>query len=342
MSKGKVLVCGGTGYIGSHTTVELLNQGFDVMVIDNLSNSREEVVHSIRQITGKTFEFRNLDLLDLIKLNAEIKDNKFDAVIHFAAFKSVNESVTNPIKYYRNNFDSLINLADCCNAHNIRNFVFSSSCSVYGNADKLPVDENAPLKKAESPYGYTKQVSERILEDISNVTSLKTIALRYFNPVGAHESALIGEYPLNAPDNLVPVITQTAIGLRESMSVFGNDYDTADGTPVRDYIHVVDIAEAHIEAVKRLMNNSSPKKFEIFNLGTGKGNTVLEVINAFERVNKVKLNYTIKPRREGDVEKIYANTTLVKKELGWSTTRGLDEMMSSAWKWELALKKKRN
>ena len=329
-----ILVTGGTGYIGSHTAVELLNSGYEVFIIDNLSNSREEVLKAIEKITGKTPRFFNIDLCDREKVLSFFKENKIDATIHFAAFKAVGESVDHPLTYYRNNLDSLINLLEAYEEFSLQNFLFSSSCSVYGDQTRLPIDEMAPLAKAESPYGNTKQIGEEILADTIRVNSFSGIALRYFNPAGAHESALIGEYPLSPPNNLVPVITQTAIGKRPSMTVFGNDYDTPDGSCIRDYIHVVDIAKAHITAVERLLNKKNKKTFEIYNLGTGTGNTVLQAIQTFEKVNGVKLNYSIGPRRAGDVVKIWADTSLANKELGWSAQHTLEDIMRSAWKWE--------
>jgi UDP-glucose 4-epimerase len=335
-----ILVTGGTGYIGSHTVVELLNKGYDVHIIDNLSNSHSEVLHSIEKITGRKPTFHHFDLCDRDQVNNFFNEVLIDATIHFAAFKAVGESVEQPLKYYRNNLNSLINLLEVYEEKKLDNFLFSSSCSVYGQSDKLPIDENAPLAKAESPYGNTKQIGEEILADTIRVSNFNGIALRYFNPGGAHESALIGEYPLSSPNNLVPVITQAAAGLRESITIFGNDYDTPDGTCIRDYIHVVDIAKAHIAAVERLLNKKSKKKFEIFNLGTGHGNTVLEVIHAFEKATGVSLKYTIGPRRSGDVEKIWADTTLANKELGWKAELSLDDIMRSAWKWQQHLLEK--
>lgn len=334
-----ILVTGGTGYIGSHTTVELLSKGYDVFIIDNLSNSRKMVLDSVQKITGKSPHFLQLDLCDRQKVLTFFSNNRIDATIHFAAFKAVGESVEHPLTYYRNNLVSLVNLLEAYEKYNLDNFLFSSSCSVYGDQEKLPIDESAVLSKAESPYGNTKQIGEEILSDTICVNKFSGIALRYFNPGGAHESALIGEYPLSPPNNLVPVITQTAIGKRESMTVFGNDYDTPDGTCIRDYIHVVDIAKAHIAAVERLLNKKNKNKFEIFNLGTGKGNTVLQAIQAFESVSGVKLNYKIGERRAGDVVKIWADTKLANNELGWKAELSLDEIMRSAWKWENQLLK---
>jgi UDP-glucose 4-epimerase len=329
-----ILVTGGTGYIGSHTTVELINNGYEVIIIDNLVNSRREVVDAVFKITGKKPAFVELDLCDKKGLSDFFSSNTIDAVIHFAAYKAVNESVQEPLKYYRNNLLSLINLLELYTEKKLNHFVFSSSCSVYGQATVVPVVENAILSNAESPYGNTKQISEEIIADLVNVSAFSAIALRYFNPAGAHESGLIGEYPLHPPNNLVPVITQTAIGKRKSMTVFGNDYATPDGTCIRDYVHVVDIAKAHVAAIERLMNKKEKSKFEIFNLGTGKGNSVLEAIHAFEHTSGVKLNFTLGARRAGDVEKIWADTTQANNELGWKAVMTLDEIMRSAWKWE--------
>lgn len=334
-----ILVTGGTGYIGSHTVVELINKGYQVIVIDNLSNSRAEVLDRIEQITGRQPLFYEIDLCDRQSLHRVFQENKIDATIHFAAFKAVGESVEKPLLYYRNNLDSLINLLEIYNELHLDNFIFSSSCSVYGQQKKLPIDETAALEPAESPYGNTKQIGEEILRDTIRMSGFNAIALRYFNPAGAHESALIGEYPIQAPNNLVPVITQVAAGIRPSMTVFGNDYDTPDGTCVRDYIHVVDLAQSHIAATERLLNKGNKKPFEIFNIGTGRGNTVLEVINAFEKANNVKLNYTIGKRRPGDVEKVWADTTLANNELGWKAKLSLDDIVRSAWKWEQQLAK---
>ncbi len=335
----KILVTGGTGYIGSHTVVELMNSGYEPVIVDNLSNSSSGILKQIEKITGKAPDFLNFDLCDeksaqsLIELHPEIA-----GIIHFAAFKSVSESVNEPLKYYRNNIYSLISLLESFAGHKI-NFVFSSSCTVYGEPDTLPVNEQARIKDAESPYGNTKQIAEEILRDFSLVNSnLKATALRYFNPVGAHSSALIGELPIGVPQNLVPFITQAAIGKRGNIVVFGNDYDTPDGSCIRDYIHVVDLAKAHIAALKNMEAKEQGGSFDVFNIGTGKGNTVLEVIKTFESVTGVKLNYTIGPRRNGDIEKIYGDVSKAEKELGWKAGLGLEEMMSSAWAWENYIK----
>ena len=337
----KILVTGGTGYIGSHTVVELQNEGFEVVIVDNLSNSKKEVIDSIEKITGKKPLLEVFDLVDREKTADFFKrHNDIKGVIHFAAYKAVGESVQKPLMYYRNNLVSLMNVMESMIENKIDNLVFSSSCTVYGQPDELPVSEKAPIKKAESPYGNTKQIAEEIIADTVNVASLKTIALRYFNPIGSHDSALIGELPLGVPNNLVPFITQTAIGIREQLSVFGEDYNTPDGTAIRDYIHVVDLAKAHVIAVDRMINSKMKSDFEVFNLGTGNGYSVLEVIKSFEKVSGQKLNYKIVDRRPGDIEKVWANPDFSNKELGWKAQRGLDEMTLSAWKWELALKEK--
>lgn len=335
-----VLVTGGAGYIGSHTCVELLNKNYNVIVADNLSNSRRESLDAVKKITGKEVTFYQADLCDKNAAENIFAKHKIDATIHFAAFKAVNESVENPLMYYRNNLLSLINLLEIYSEKKLQNFLFSSSCSVYGDADDLPVTEKTLLKKAESPYGNTKQIGEEILSDVVKQNSFSAIALRYFNPAGAHDSALIGEFPLQPPNNLVPVITQTAIGLRKSMTVFGGDYDTKDGSCVRDYIHVVDIARAHIIAIEHLLDGKNKNRFEIYNLGTGEGNTVLEAIQTFEKVNGVLLNYTVGPRREGDVVKVYADTKKAWNDLGWKTEKSLEDIMRSAWAWEKHLQKK--
>ncbi len=337
----KVLVAGGTGFIGSHTVVELMNRSYDVVIVDNLSNSFPEVVDSIAQITGKRPDFIELDLADTDATSSFFDQyHGIDAAIHFAAYKAVGESVDKPMMYYRNNLYSLINLMENMEKHRITNLVFSSSCTVYGQPDILPVSEQSPIKPAWSPYGNTKQISEEIIRDVCKVYPLKAIALRYFNPIGAHPSALIGEYPIGVPNNLMPFITQTAIGKREVLSVFGDDYPTPDGTAIRDYIHVVDLAQAHVVAVERMFNNFGKSNFEVFNLGTGNGFSVLEVIRSFEKVTGQKLNYKIVGRRPGDVEIVYADTAFANRELGWKATLGLDEMTFSAWKWELALKER--
>ena len=332
---GKILVTGGTGYIGSHTVVELQNAGYEVVIVDNLDNSSIGILDQITRITGKRPVFYELDLCQEDKVKELVISNPdISGVIHFAAHKAVGESVQFPLKYYRNNFFSLINLLKAFEGRDV-NFVFSSSCTVYGQPDKLPVTEEAPVKKAESPYGNTKQISEEILQETAAANSnYHVISLRYFNPVGAHESALIGELPLGVPQNLVPFITQSAIGKRGAITVFGNDYSTPDGSCVRDYIHVVDLAKAHIAALKRQEDKRMTGNFEIFNVGTGKGSTVLEVIKAFEASTGVQLNYKIGPRRAGDVEQVWGDVSKAEKELNWKAELGLEEMMRSAWAWE--------
>jgi UDP-glucose 4-epimerase len=340
MSKQKILVTGGAGYIGSHTVVELQQHGYDVVIVDNLSNSSIEVLDNIAAITGIKPVFEQFDLADEA-LTADFFNRypDLDGIIHFAAYKAVGESMEKPLEYYRNNVKSLINMIDGMKTHGIENLVFSSSCTVYGQPDQLPVTEQAPIKPAWSPYGNTKQMCEDILRFSTQSYPVKAIALRYFNPIGAHHTALIGELPLGVPNNLVPFITQTAIGKRACLSVFGSDYDTPDGTAIRDYIHVVDLAKAHLVAVERMLSGKGRQKLEIFNLGTGTGYSVLEVIKSFEKVSGQKLNYKIVPRRPGDVEKVWANTKFANDELGWKAEKTLDEMMLSAWNWEKSLVK---
>ena len=341
--KHKILVTGGTGYIGSHTTVELIEQGFDVVIIDNLYNSEAEVVDRIRKITGIKPVLEVFDLCDREKVNGFFNNNKdITAVIHFAAYKAVGESVNKPLDYYRNNLLSLVNLLDAMKRGGIPNFVFSSSCTVYGQPKKLPVTEDAPLQPATSPYGNTKQIGEAIIRDTTaSDNNIKAISLRYFNPIGAHPSSLIGELPRGVPENLVPYITQTAYGIRDELKVFGNDYDTPDGSCIRDYLHVVDLAKAHVVAVKRLIGKSNTKNYEIFNLGTGNGITVLEAIKSFERVSGINLKYKIVGRREGDIEKIWADPSFANRELGWKTLSSLDEAMRTAWAWEKKIRNKK-
>ncbi len=338
-----ILVTGGAGYIGSHTVVELMNEGFDVVIIDNLSNSEKDVLDRISQITGKRPFFEQFDICDKEKLYNFFKVyKKLDAVIHFAAYKAVGESIEKPLKYYQNNLVSLMNLLEGMSTFNIPNIVFSSSATVYGQPDKLPADEDAPVKKATSPYGNTKQIAEEIIRDVMHANEhFKAISLRYFNPIGAHPSALIGELPLGVPDNLVPFITQTAIGIRGELKVFGNDYNTPDGTAIRDYINVVDLAKAHVVAIKRLIDQKNKKNFEMFNLGTGKGSSVMEIVKAFEKATGEKLNYKIVGRRAGDVESVYADTSLANSELGWETGIELEETLLSAWKWEKYIRNKK-
>lgn len=334
--KEKILITGGTGYIGSHTAVELIEQGYEVVIIDNLSNSESFIVDRIEQITGNKPKFYQLDLLEEDKLDDFFAENKdLKGIIHFAAAKAVGESVEKPIYYYKNNLGGMLNLLNAMNKYNIKNFVFSSSCTVYGQPDKLPVTETAPIKPAESPYGYTKQVCENILHDtINSGAAINGISLRYFNPIGAHPSGLIGELPRGVPNNLLPFITQTGYGIRKELSVFGSDYNTPDGSCIRDYIHVVDLAKAHIVAIKRLIEKNNKLQYEIFNLGTGNGFSVFEVIKSFEKVTDLKLNYKVVDRRAGDIEQIWADTKFANDELGWKAEKNIDEMTLSAWKWE--------
>lgn len=330
---GKVLVTGGLGFIGSHTTVELLGLGHEVLIVDDLSNTRIEVLDGIEKITGKRPDFRELDLRNEAITRGLFQEHKIDSIIHFAASKAVGESVEKPLLYYRNNLGTLINLLELASEFGVNKFVFSSSCTVYGEPDSLPVTEQSPIKKAESPYGNTKQVGEEIITDYANANpNTKAIALRYFNPIGAHDSAEIGELPLGIPANLVPYITQTAAGLREKLMVFGGDYNTHDGTCIRDYIHVVDLAKAHIKALE--FCGKMKGSFDVFNIGTGTGSTVLDAINSFENVSKEKLNYEIVDRRPGDIEKTYADTSQANNVLGWKSERDLDNMMLTAWEWQ--------
>lgn len=330
----KILVTGGTGFIGSHTVVELYKAGYEVIIVDDFSNSNPKILNQLEAITGIKPEFVELDLCEEAKVKEFVAANTdITGVIHFAAFKAVGESVQHPLKYYRNNFFSMLNLLHAFNSK--IDFVFSSSCTVYGQPDRLPVTESAAVKKAESPYGNTKQIAEEMLMDAAAVTpELFVTALRYFNPVGAHESALIGELPIGVPQNLVPFITQSAIGKRGPITVYGNDYNTSDGSAIRDYIHVVDLAKAHVAAIKRLESKAASSNFEIFNLGTGKGSSVLEIIHAFEESTGEKLNYVIGARREGDIEQVYGDVTKAANELGWKAELDIKEMMRSAWAWE--------
>ncbi|MFK5982685.1 MAG: UDP-glucose 4-epimerase GalE [Flavobacteriaceae bacterium] len=331
----KILVTGGLGYIGSHTVVELQSAGFEVVIIDNLSNSSMEVIDGIVNISKKKPLFEKLDLRNKTEVSTFFqKYQDIEGIIHFAASKAVGESVENPLLYYENNLNTLIYLLQECNKNEINNFIFSSSCTVYGEPDSLPINETAPVKKATSPYGNTKQISEEIIFDTCSVSNLKSIALRYFNPIGAHESTEIGELPLGVPQNLVPFITQTAAGLREQLSVFGDDYPTPDGSCVRDYIHVVDLAKAHVVALQRLLDNKGATNFEFFNIGTGTGSSVLEVVNAFEKVTEQKLNYKIVDRRVGDVISVYADTKKANEELGWKSEKSMEESLLSSWNWE--------
>ncbi len=339
----QILVTGGVGYIGSHTVVELTESGFEVIIVDNLSNSNMNALDGIEEITGKRPLFEKLDVCNKSQLRSFFeKHTGIGAIIHFAAFKAVGESVSNPLKYYYNNLVSTINLLHFMKEKDIPYMIFSSSCTVYGQPDKLPVSEEAPVKKAMSPYGNTKQIMEEILSDtLASTPSLKAISLRYFNPIGAHPSALIGELPIGIPDNLVPFITQTAIGIRDDLKVFGDDYNTPDGSAIRDYLHVVDLAKAHVVALQRLLNNQNKENYEVFNLGTGEGVSVLEAIKSFERATGKKLNYKIVDRRPGDIEKVWGDTSYANKELGWKAERSLDDAMLTAWKWEQYLQKRK-
>jgi UDP-glucose 4-epimerase len=331
-----ILVTGGTGYIGSHTVVELMNEGYDVVIIDNLSNSEKSVLDGIAEITGRRPYFEQFDICDKEKVNNFFRVyKKLDAIIHFAAYKAVGESVEKPLMYYQNNLNTLMNLLEGMITYNVPNIVFSSSATVYGQPDELPVNEEAPFKPADSPYGNTKQIAEEIIRDTVKVNpKLKAISLRYFNPIGAHPSALIGELPLGVPNNLVPFITQTAIGIRAELKVFGDDYHTPDGSAIRDYINIVDLARAHVVSINRMLSDQSKSNLEIFNLGTGKGSSVLEIIDAFEKATGEKLKYSIVGRRTGDVESVYADTKYANEELGWKANAGLEETLLSAWNWE--------
>lgn len=331
----KILVTGGLGFIGSHTVVALVQQGHEVVIIDNLSNSSLDVLDRIALIINKKPEFYQVDVRDQQQLRDFFQNHQdIEGCIHFAASKAVGESVEQPLHYYQNNISALINLLKELTEIERCGLIFSSSCTVYGQADELPITENAPVKKAESPYGNTKQIGEEIITDTTKVSDLQAISLRYFNPIGAHETAYIGELPKGTPQNLVPYITQTAIGIREELSVFGDDYPTDDGTCIRDYIHVVDLAEAHVVAVERLINQKNKTQFEVFNVGTGKGNSVLEVVKAFETSTGVNLPYKIAPRRSGDVVAAYADTAKANQELGWTAKHSLEDALKSAWKWQ--------
>ena len=336
----KILVTGGLGFIGSHTVVELQNEGFEVVAIDNLSNSSIEVLDGIEKITGKKPIFEKIDLREKSAVQNFFKKHQdIIGVIHFAASKAVGESVENPLLYYENNINSLVYLLQELANLPQANFIFSSSCTVYGQAEKMPITEDASVQPANSPYGNTKQIGEEIINDVAKVTNINAVLLRYFNPIGAHSSAEIGELPIGIPQNLVPFITQTAYGLRKELSVYGNDYPTPDGTCIRDYIHVVDLAKAHVVALQRLLNKQNLEKVETFNLGTGKGSSVLEVITAFEKVSGQKLPYKIVGRREGDVISAYANTDKANKVLGWKASFSLEDALASAWKWEQKIRR---
>ena len=335
MKRG-VLVTGGAGYIGSHTAVELINAGYDVVIVDNFANSDRSSLDGIRQITGVEPKFIEADCCDKEAMRRVFEEYRFDAAIHFAAFKAVGESVAEPAKYYRNNLVSFLNLLELMVEYGCKNILFSSSATVYGDADTLPVTELTPRKPATSPYGNTKQMSEDILRDMvaANGGSLRGIALRYFNPIGAHPSALIGELPRGVPNNLVPYITQTAAGVRECLSIFGDDYNTPDGSCLRDYIDVVDLARAHVVAIGRLIEERNKQNYEVFNIGTGRPVSVFELVRGFEEANSLKLNYKVAPRRAGDVTAVWADTTLANEELGWRAERELADTLRSAWAWE--------
>ena len=335
MGKKTVLVSGGAGYIGSHTAVELINAGLNVVVADNLSNSDMSGVEGVRKITGVDVPFINVDCCDNEAFRKVFEEYKFDSVIHFAAFKAVGESVADPMKYYRNNLLSFLNIIDLMREYGRRNIVFSSSATVYGEAEELPVTEQTERKPATSAYGNTKQMCEDILRDaVTTYPELKGIALRYFNPIGAHPSALIGELPRGVPQNLVPYVTQTAAGVRECLSIFGDDYPTEDGSCLRDYIDIVDLAKAHVAAIDRMVEGRNSENYEIFNVGTGRAVSVFELVKTFERVNNLKLNYKVAPRRAGDVVAVWADTSLANKELGWHAERTLDQTLKAAWAWE--------
>jgi UDP-glucose 4-epimerase len=335
--KTKVLVTGGTGYIGSHTVVQLQKLGYEVIIIDNLSNSNINVLDKISAITGIRPLFEKIEMCNENEMLSFFeRHTNIAAVIHFAAFLQVDESVHNPLKYYKNNLQSTVNLLECMIRKNIRNIVFSSSCTVYGNPDILPVNEFAAVKKAMSPYGNTKQMCEEILENVAKTKSISAITLRYFNPIGAHESSIIGEIQHGTPHHLIPYITETASGKRECLSVFGGDYNTHDGTCVRDYIHVLDVADAHIAAIERLSQEKNEQNFEVYNIGTGIGYSVLDIIEAFKKATNISINYKIVDRRAGDVEAVFADTSLANEKLGWRVKRDIENMMKTAWDWELA------
>lgn len=340
--KKRILVTGGTGYIGSHTVVELQNSGYEVIIIDNLSNSGADVVDNIEKVSGIRPIFEELDCLDYNGLDVLFtKYTGIEAIIHFAASKAVGESVQNPLLYYRNNLVSLINLLELMPKHHVSGIVFSSSCTVYGQPDELPVTEKAPTKKAESPYGNTKQINEEIVQDtVASGAPIDAILLRYFNPIGAHPTALLGELPNGVPQNLIPYLTQTAIGIREKLSVFGDDYNTPDGSCIRDFINVVDLAKAHVIAINRILQKKQKAKVEVFNIGTGRGLSVLELIHAFEESTGVKLNYEIVGRRAGDIEQVWANPEYANDELGWKAETSIEDTLRSAWAWQLKLRER--
>ncbi len=337
----KILVTGGTGYIGSHTVVELIEAGNEPIIVDNLSNSDINVLDGIKGITGRQVPFYNVDVTNLDALKTVFTDNKgINGIIHFAASKAVGESVKEPLKYYGNNLVGLMNILKCMKEFSVGSLVFSSSCTVYGQPDILPVTESAPIKPALSPYGNTKQICEEIIRDtVASDSNIHAILLRYFNPIGAHPTALIGELPLGVPQNLIPYVTQTAAGIRECLTIFGDDYDTPDGSCIRDYINVTDLAKAHVVAVSRMECRKQKQNVEVFNIGTGKGTSVFEIVNSFERVTGVKLNYKVGPRREGDIEKVWADASFANNELGWKAEKSLDETIASAWNWQKSLKR---
>lgn len=335
----KILVTGGVGFIGSHTVVELFNAGFEPVIMDDFSNSDPSVLEGLKKILGHSVKCYSQDCNDAVALEKIILDEQIEGVIHFAAFKSVNESIKNPLSYYSNNIGSLITLLDTMLKNNVRNLIFSSSCTVYGQPDEIPVTENTPRKPATSPYGNTKVICEDIIRDtIASKVSIKGISLRYFNPIGAHESGLIGELPRGVPNNLVPFVTQTAAGIREKLTLFGCDYNTSDGTCIRDFIHVVDLAKAHVAALNLLQDQPDDNFYEVFNVGTGQGTTVLELVRSFEKVNDLKVNYEIGPRRDGDTEKIYGNVDKANKILQWKVQSTLEKSLQDAWRWEMELK----
>lgn len=342
MNKGKILVTGGTGYIGSHTAVELINSGYEVVIIDNLSNSNRDVLEGIKRITGVMPEFFEADCTDMDALNALFeKHPDIKGIINFAASKAVGESMTKPVLYYRNNLNTLMNLLDIMPRYGVKGIVFSSSCTVYGEPDENPVTESSPIKKATSPYGNTKQISEEIITDVINAGApFKSIILRYFNPVGAHPSAEIGELPNGVPQNLIPYLTQTAIGIRKELSVFGDDYNTPDGSCIRDFINVVDLAKAHVVAIERMLEDRSEAKIEIFNLGTGNGLSVLQLIDAFEKATGVKVPHKIVGRRSGDIEKVWADPSYANTVLGWKADTPIEDTMLSAWNWQKKLRER--
>lgn len=340
MKKDRILVTGGAGYIGSHTVVELVAAGYEVVIVDNLYNAKEEVLNNISTLTGENIAFLKVDCCDKEALRVVYKSYEFSAVIHFAAYKAVGESVEKPLEYYDNNLNSLINVLVLGKEFGVNNLVFSSSCTVYGQPDVLPATESTPRKTAQSPYGKSKQMAEDIIEDsVFAIKDLRAIALRYFNPIGAHSSLMLGEVPNGIPNNLLPYITQTAVGIRECLSVFGDDYNTPDGSAVRDYIDVVDLAKAHVKAMERLLQQKAAVRYEYFNVGTGRGVSVLELISVFQRVNNLKLNYKIAQRRAGDIEAVWADATLAENELGWKAHISLEETLANSWKWEQKLNK---